>query len=65
MLHEVTESYLGGQISLQLNTPLLPAIEGNLTYKYYEQAHFAASKQPNITTDDIHKINMYANQNRP
>ena len=32
MLHEVTESYLGGKIALQFNSPILPAIKGNHTY---------------------------------
>ena len=65
MLHEVTESYIGGKISLILNAPISPAIKGNPTYMYYEQAHTLASPQPDISRNDIRNVYKYANQTRP
>ena len=46
MLHEVTEGFEAGKISLMNNINIEPAIPGNPTYHLYEQAHNQASPQP-------------------
>ena len=45
MLHEVTEAFEAGKISLENNVNIGPAIPGNPTYHLYEQSHNQASPQ--------------------
>jgi hypothetical protein len=46
MMHEVTEGFEAGKISLKNNINIKPASPGNPTYHLYEQAHNQASPQP-------------------
>ena len=46
MLHEVTEAFQGGLISMKTGISALPAIKGNSTYNIYLGAHNRATRQP-------------------
>lgn len=45
MIHEVTEAYIGGQISRSTGIPAGPAIVGKKN-PIFDQAHLRAAKQP-------------------
>ena len=61
MLHEVTEGFEAGKISLDNNINIKPAFRGSPTYHLYEQAHHKATPQPDSEFVSHQSIRYFAN----